>query len=52
MLKMFLYLEDVDAGAGPFSYLKGTHGRGDRKWSPGAENFDGYNYRASDEEHG
>jgi hypothetical protein len=50
MLKMFLYLEDVDEGAGPFSYVKGTHTKGRRHWSPNTFTFDGYNYRASDDD--
>lgn len=31
MLKVFLYLTDVDAGAGPLWYLPGTHSLGHRK---------------------
>lgn len=49
ILKMFVYLEDVVEGAGPFSYVKGTHGKGDRKWGPKSV-FDGMNWRASDED--
>jgi len=30
VLKMFVHLEDVEPGTGPFSYAKGTHGKGDR----------------------
>lgn len=29
ILKMFLYLDDVDEGAGPFTYAPGTHRRGE-----------------------
>jgi Phytanoyl-CoA dioxygenase (PhyH) len=28
ILKLFLYLDDVDEGAGPFTYAPGTHGKG------------------------
>ena len=28
ILKVFLYLEDVDEGAGPFTYARGTHKKG------------------------
>ena len=28
MTKVFLYLNDVDADAGPFTYIRSTHGRG------------------------
>ncbi|MBK8465882.1 MAG: phytanoyl-CoA dioxygenase family protein [Chloracidobacterium sp.] len=28
ILKLFLYLEDVDEGAGPFTYAQGTHRKG------------------------
>lgn len=28
MVKVFLYLNDVDADAGPFTYIRGTHGWG------------------------
>ena len=45
---MFIYLEDVTDGAGPLSYVKGTHGKGDRKWRPAGTIFDGHNIRAHD----
>jgi hypothetical protein len=48
ILKMFVYLEDVDGGAGPFAYVKGTHGKGDRKWRPRVTLYDGHNHRAAD----
>ena len=48
VLKMFVYLEDVIEGAGPLSYVKGTHGKGDRKWKPRGTLHDGYNMRAHD----
>jgi hypothetical protein len=50
VLKMFVYLEDVTAGAGPFSYVKGTHGKGDRKWKPAGTLHDGHNMRAHDDD--
>lgn len=31
LVKVFLYLSDVDAGAGPLEYVRGSHGRG--RWS-------------------
>lgn len=35
ILKVFLYLDDVDEGAGPFTYAPGTHGKGrDRSIRP------------------
>ena len=48
VLKMFVYLEDVTEGAGPLSYVKGTHGKGDRRWRPQGTLFDGHNIRAHD----
>jgi Phytanoyl-CoA dioxygenase (PhyH) len=48
VLKMFIYLEDVTDGAGPLSYVKGTHGKGDRKWRPAGTIFDGHNIRVHD----
>ena len=32
ILKMFVYLEDCGETNGPFTYLVGTHGKGDRKF--------------------
>jgi hypothetical protein len=34
IMKVFLYLEDVDEGAGPFTYAPGTHLHGDIKIDP------------------
>jgi Phytanoyl-CoA dioxygenase (PhyH) len=48
VLKMFVYLEDVTDGAGPLSYVKGTHGKGERKWRPRVTLHDGHNQRAND----
>lgn len=48
ILKMFIYLEDVEPGAGPFTYVKGTHGYGDREWNPDGTFHDGSNVRADD----
>lgn len=31
ILKLFVYLRDVDAGNGPFTYAPGTHRKGDRR---------------------
>ncbi|MFN0279981.1 MAG: phytanoyl-CoA dioxygenase family protein [Pyrinomonadaceae bacterium] len=31
ILKLFLYISDVDENAGPFNYVPGTHPKGDRK---------------------
>ncbi|MDX6205149.1 MAG: hypothetical protein QOE76_2836 [Frankiales bacterium] len=50
VLKMFVYLEDVIEGAGPLSYVKGTHGKGDRKWKPHGTVHDGHNMRAHDDD--
>jgi Phytanoyl-CoA dioxygenase (PhyH) len=32
ILKAFLYLDDVDEGAGPFTYAPGTHKKGKYRW--------------------
>jgi hypothetical protein len=48
ILKMFIYIEDVPEGAGPLSYVKGTHGKGRRGWNPKVTH-DGHNWRATDE---
>ena len=50
VLKMFVYLEDVTDGAGPLAYVKGTHGKGDRKWRPRTTLHDGHNQRSRDED--
>ena len=34
LLKVFVYLTDVDEGAGPFMYAAGTHPEGDVKQQP------------------
>jgi len=34
ILKMFVYLSDVDEGAGPFSYAPGTHAKGPVRQEP------------------
>jgi hypothetical protein len=49
ILKMFLYLSDVDEGAGPFTYAKGTHPKGNRRQE--AEYFlEGNVKRSTDEQ--
>lgn len=45
ILKSFIYLEDVTPESGPFHYIKGTHGKGNRTWRPEAAEHDGDNYR-------
>ncbi|HWP44479.1 MAG TPA: phytanoyl-CoA dioxygenase family protein [Blastocatellia bacterium] len=34
ILKMFLYLSDIDEGAGPFTYAPGSHRKGRRRCNP------------------
>lgn len=34
ILKVFIYLKDVDLGAGPFTYAPGTHGKGTTRHEP------------------
>jgi hypothetical protein len=34
ILKIFIYLKDVDLGAGPFTYARGTHGKGTIRKEP------------------
>lgn len=48
VLKFFCYLEDVDEGGGPFTYMRGTHTKGDRKLTVAATH-DGETLRATDE---
>ena len=48
VLKIFCYLEDVDEGGGPFTYMRGTHTKGDRKLTVAATH-DGETWRATDE---
>lgn len=49
IFKMFIYLEDVLPGSGPFGYLKSTHVKGaNRSFSPPVT-WDGFNWRATDE---
>jgi hypothetical protein len=47
VLKMFIYLEDVDEGGGPFTYLRGSHRRGDLRALKLPEHDDGQQMRAS-----
>jgi hypothetical protein len=49
VLKTFVYLEDVDEGRGPFTYLPGTHVRGSRRVQP-ATALEGTHRRATDEQ--
>lgn len=47
VLKMFLYLSDVDEGAGPFTYAPGTHARGRVRCQP-AYSSEGHIKRSTD----
>ena len=47
ILKLFVYLEDCEEPNGPFNYLAGTHGKGDRKLQLPSQ-FDGQTLRADD----
>jgi hypothetical protein len=49
VLKTFVYLEDVDEGRGPFSYVPGTHVRGSRRVEP-VTAVEGTNRRATDDQ--
>ena len=49
VLKAFVYLEDVDEGRGPFTYVPGTHVRGQRKVEPTTA-LEGTNRRATDDQ--
>ena len=49
VLKVFLYLDAVDVGAGPFTYAPGTHRKG-RRWNQLPEFFFENNVRRSTDE--
>jgi hypothetical protein len=49
LLKVFVYLSDVDEGAGPFMYAAGTHPQGDVKRDPASHRVKGAS-RTTDEE--
>jgi phytanoyl-CoA dioxygenase PhyH len=49
VLKAFVYLEDVDEGRGPFTYIPGTHVRGSRRVEP-VTAMEGTNRRATDDQ--
>ncbi|MDP9343427.1 MAG: phytanoyl-CoA dioxygenase family protein [Actinomycetota bacterium] len=49
LLKVFVYLTDVDEGAGPFMYAAGTHPQGDVKAQPRSQRVKGAD-RTTDEE--
>lgn len=50
ILKVFLYLRDVDEGSGPFTYAPGTHRRGDH-WGRQPKYFlEGNVHRSRDED--
>jgi hypothetical protein len=49
VLKAFVYLEDVDEGRGPFTYVPGTHVRGSRRVEP-VTAIEGTHRRASDDQ--
>jgi hypothetical protein len=49
VLKAFVYLDDVDEGRGPFTYIPGTHVRGSRRVTPPTSR-EGSNRRATDEQ--
>ena len=49
ILKIFLYLDTVDDGAGPFTYAPGTHRKGPR-WNQNPEYFLENNVRRSTDE--
>jgi Phytanoyl-CoA dioxygenase (PhyH) len=48
ILKLFVYLEDCGEKNGPFTYLAGTHGKGDRRFELPAQD-DGQTKRSSDD---
>lgn len=48
ILKVFVALEDVDAGAGPFHYAPGTHAKGRARRRPDATVVDGRTPRSDD----
>jgi Phytanoyl-CoA dioxygenase (PhyH) len=49
VLKAFVYLEDVDEGRGPFTYVPGTHVRGAKRVEP-VTALEGSNRRATDDQ--
>jgi hypothetical protein len=49
ILKVFVYLNDVDEGAGPFTYAPGTHAKGTIRQAPEAFNENGV-WRSVDEQ--
>jgi hypothetical protein len=49
VLKAFVYLEDVDEGRGPFTYVPGTHVRGSKRVEP-VTALEGSNRRATDDQ--
>ena len=49
VLKAFVYLEDVDDGRGPFTYVPGTHVRGQKRVDP-VTALEGTNRRATDDQ--
>jgi len=48
ILKVFVALDDVDAGAGPFHYAPGTHAKGAVRRRPAATTRDGTTPRSDD----
>jgi hypothetical protein len=46
ILKIFVYLRDVDLGSGPFTYAPGTHRKG-KRWNKQPESFLEQNVRRS-----
>lgn len=52
ILKVFVALEDVDDGAGPFNYAPGTHAKGTVRGRPAAVTEDGATPRSDDAQMG
>lgn len=50
ILKVFVALEDVDEGAGPFRYAPGTHAKGTIRERPAATTVDGTTPRSDDDQ--
>ena len=50
ILKAFVYLTDVDEGAGPFTYARGSHQKGARRCEPAYSHKDGDTPRSNDEQ--
>jgi len=50
VLKVFVNLSDVDAGAGPFTYAPGTHAKGTRHTTPACVAREGNTTRSTDEQ--